>query len=132
MDSLSVAEKIEQKLYIGRKIISGFYPIKFIDIDLRSIVKYNNFEGFRLGLGCVTNSKLSDQYKVSFYGAYGLKDNKIKYGITPSYLLQKETNTWINASYTDDNAEIASTNFATDGRGFKFYDSRPINISTFL
>lgn len=131
LDSLSIAQNVEQKLYIGRKIINGFYPVNFIDIDMRSLIKYNNFEGFRLGLGCSTNNKLSEKYKISFYGAYGLKDKRIKYNITPAYLLEKETNSWINASYTDDNAEIASTHFAVDDNSYKFYDSRPINISTF-
>jgi hypothetical protein len=131
IDSLSVAEKIEEKLILGRKIIKGFYPIHFIDIDLRSIVKYNNFEGFRLGAGCVTNNKLSDKYKISFFGAYGLKDEKIKFGVTPSFQIDKASNTWISVGYTDDNQEVASTVFAIDSQAYKFYDSRPINISTF-
>ncbi len=131
LDSLSKAEKIEQKIYIGRKIVDGFYPIKFIDIDLRSILKFNNFEGFRLGLGVVTNNKLAQNYKLSLYGAYGLKDKNFKYGFTPSYLINKASNTWINLSVANDLAEIASTHFAIDGNAFRLYDSRPINISTF-
>ncbi|UGS23450.1 DUF5686 family protein [Flavobacterium channae] len=131
IDSLSVSEKIEHKLFLGRKIFNGYYPVSIFDIDLRSIVKYNNFEGFRLGLGAITNSKLSEKYKIAFYGAYGLKDEEFKYGITPSYLAHKNSETWVSASYADDISEIAQTNFATDSRRFKIYDPRPINISTF-
>ncbi|WP_445717088.1 DUF5686 family protein [Flavobacterium sp.] len=131
IDSLSLSEKIEHKLFLGRKIINGYFPVSIFDIDLRSIIKYNNFEGFRLGLGAVTNSKLSEKYKVAFYGAYGLKDEAFKFGITPSYLLESKSETWISASYTDDISEIAQTNFVTDSRRFKIYDPRPINISTF-
>ncbi|EAZ95317.1 hypothetical protein FBBAL38_06445 [Flavobacteria bacterium BAL38] len=131
IDSLSLSEKIEHKLFLGRKIINGYFPVSIFDIDLRSIIKYNNFEGFRLGLGAVTNSKLSEKYKVAFYGAYGLKDEAFKFGITPSYLLETKSETWISASYTDDISEIAQTNFVTDSRRFKIYDPRPINISTF-
>ena len=131
IDSLSVSERIEHKLLLGRKIFNGYFPVSIFDIDLRSIVKYNNFEGFRLGLGAVTNSKLSEKYKIAFYGAYGLKDEEFKYGITPSYLAHKNSETWVSASYTDDISEIAQTNFATDSRRFKIYDPRPINISTF-
>ena len=131
IDSLSVSERIEHKLLLGRKIFNGYFPISIFDIDLRSIVKYNNFEGFRLGLGAVTNSKLSEKYKIAFYGAYGLKDEEFKYGITPSYLAHKNSETWVSASYTNDISEIAQTNFATDSRRFKIYDPRPINISTF-
>ena len=131
IDSLSLSERIEHKLFLGRKIINGYFPVSIFDIDLRSIVKYNNFEGFRFGAGAVTNSKLSEKYKVAFYGAYGLKDNEFKYGITPSYLAHKSSETWVSASYTDDISEIAQTNFVTDSRRFKIYDPRPINISTF-
>ena len=131
IDSLSVSEKIEHKLFLGRKIINGYFPVSIIDVDLRSIVKYNNFEGFRFGLGGVTNNKLSQNYKVAFYGAYGLKDTEIKFGITPSYLVHKNSETWVSASYSEDLSEIAQTNFATDSRRFKIYDPRPINISTF-
>jgi hypothetical protein len=131
IDSLSLSEKIEHKLFLGRKIINGYFPISIFDIDLRSVAKYNNFEGFRLGIGAVTNSKLSENYKVAFYGAYGLKDEELKFGITPSYLAHKKSETWISGSYSEDISEIAQTNFVTDSRRFKIYDPRPINISTF-
>jgi hypothetical protein len=131
LDSLSIAENIEGKIFFGRKIINGYLPVKFIDIDLKSLIKYNNYEGFRLGIGGVTNTKLSEKYKISFFGAYGFKDEKFKYGITPSYLLNKETNTWVSASYTDELSEIGQIQFATQARRFKIYDPRPINISTF-
>jgi hypothetical protein len=131
IDSLSNAERIEHKLFLGKKIINGYFPVNVFDIDLRTIVKYNNFEGFRFGLGGVTNSKLSDTYKIGGYAAYGLKDSEIKYGITPSYLVNKKTETWISATYSDDVSELAQTSFVTDSRKFKLYDPRPINISTF-
>ncbi|WP_396142677.1 DUF5686 family protein [Flavobacterium sp.] len=131
IDSLSLSERIEHKIFLGRKIINGYFPVSIIDIDLRSIIKYNNFEGFRFGIGGITNNKLSSKYKIAFYGAYGLKDEKTKFGITPSYLVHEKSETWISASYSDDINEIAQTNFATDSRRFKIYDPRPFNITTF-
>lgn len=131
LDSISQVENIEQKLIFGKKIINGYVPLKMFDIDLRSIVKYNNYEGFRLGIGGVTNSKLSSQYKIAFFGAYGLKDNEFKFGLTPSYLLDKKTNSWVSVSYTDDLNEIGQIQFATQQKRFRIYDPRPINISTF-
>lgn len=131
IDSLSLSEKIEHKIFLGRKIMNGYFPISLIDIDLRSIVKYNHYEGFRFGMGGVTNDKLSSRYKIAFYGAYGLKDRETKYGITPSYLTDKTSETWISASFSNDISEIAQTHFATDARRFKIYDPRPFNITTF-
>jgi hypothetical protein len=82
LDSLSVAENIENKIIFGKKIFNGYLPVKMIDIDLKSILKYNNYEGFRLGLGLTTNNKLSEKYKISGFVAYGFKDDKLKYGLT--------------------------------------------------
>lgn len=131
LDSLSTANRIEHKLFLGKKIFNGYLPISVVDLDLRTLIKYNNYEGFRIGLGGVTNSKLSEKYRLGFYSAFGLKDTEFKYGITPSYLLNKESETWVSASYSDDVSELAQTSFVTDSRKFRLYDPRPINISTF-
>jgi hypothetical protein len=131
LDSLSEVEKIEHRLLLGRKIINGYFPINVVDIDLRSIIKYNNYEGFRLGIGGVTNTKLSDKYKIGGFVGYGFKDDKFKYNITPSYMIDKETNTWVSTSYSDELKEIGQIDFATESKRFKIYDPRPINISTF-
>ncbi len=131
LDSLIHSSNIERKIILGKKIIDGYLPFSLVDIDLRSIIKFNNFEGFRFGLGAVTNTKVSNHYKIAFYGAYGLKDAAFKYGITPSYLIDKENETWLSASYNDDLSEIGQTTFATDSKRFRVYDPRPFNISTF-
>ncbi|WP_339838614.1 DUF5686 family protein [uncultured Flavobacterium sp.] len=131
LDSLSQSSNIERKIFLGKKIINGYLPISYVDLDLRSILKYNNYEGFRVGFGAVTNNKVSEEYKVAFYGAYGFKDEGIKYGITPSYLLNKLDETWLSLSFIDDVSEIGQTTFATDSRRFRVYDPRPFNISTF-
>lgn len=131
LDSLVISRGIERKLNIGRRILNGYLPISIFDLDLRYLVKYNNFEGFRFGLGGVTNEKLSDIFKLDGYAAYGLKDEALKYKYGASLRLGKASNTWIGGSYTDDLREIASSSFAIDKRVFKLYDPRPINVSTF-
>ncbi len=131
LDSLSESEKIEKKIFFGKKIINGYLPVSLLDIDLRSLIKFNNYEGFRLGLGVITNSKLSERYKLGAYIAYGLKDDKLKFGVTPSYQIDKKTNTWLNVSYVDDVSEIGQIQFATQNKRFRIYDPRPINVSTF-
>lgn len=131
LDSLSVSRRIEKRLGFGRKIINGYLPIGPVDLDLKKIISYNNYEGFRLGLGGVTNDKFSKDFRIEGYTAYGTKDGVVKYNLGAGILLDQDTNTWINGSYTDDVREIASTLFAVDKRVFKIYDPRPINISTF-
>jgi hypothetical protein len=131
LDSIVGKERIDKKLRLGRKIINGYVPFGPIDLDLRYLLSYNNYEGFRLGLGGVTNDLFSRKYRVEGYTAYGTKDGQFKYNIGAAARIGQFSGTWIGGSYTDDVREIASTSFAIDKRVFKLYDPRPINVSTF-
>lgn len=131
LDSLVEKRKWENKIKIGRKVINGYYPIGFFDVDLRYLIRYNNYEGFRVGIGGVTNEKLSKNYRIEGYGAYGTKDGFFKIFLSNAYKFGKQTETWFGISYKDDLSEIANTNFEIDKRVFKIYDPRPFNISTF-
>ncbi len=131
LDSIVKKENLENKLRFGRKILDGYLPIGFFDLDLRHLLSYNNYEGFRLGVGGTTNNRFSENFKLKGYTAYGTKDNEIKYSIGAAVRVGIFSNSWIGASFTDDVKEIASTSFAIDKRVFKIYDPRPINLSTF-
>ena len=131
LDSIVIKQGIEKKLRIGRRILNGYVPFGFFDMDLRYLIKYNNYEGFRFGIGGITNEKFSDKFRLDGYGAYGLKDEAIKYSAGAALRVGKFSNSWIGGSYTEDVREIASTAFAIDKRIFKIYDPRPINLSTF-
>jgi hypothetical protein len=131
LDSISIKNRIETRLLFGRKIINGFIPIGQLDLDLRHLLSYNNYEGFRLGIGGTTNEKFSKIIRLEGYSAYGTKDGNFKHNGGASVRLGKFSTTWLGGSYTDDVREIASTTFAIDKRVFKLYDPRPINVSTF-
>ncbi|WP_271855203.1 DUF5686 family protein [Patiriisocius marinus] len=124
----STATKAEIK---ESPFVTGFYPIGFFDIDLKYIVKFNSYEGLRLGVGGVTNEKLSDRYKIGGYVAYGFKDKNIKYSIGNSLRINKENNTWINLFYADDIAEIGSFKYLTDDRVYSVFEPRLVNVTQF-
>lgn len=131
LDSIVNKEHIEKRLLIGRKILGGYLPFGPIDFDPRYLLSYNNFEGFRLGLGGKTGEKFSRIFKIEGYSVYGTKDGVFKYSLGMAARIGKFSNSWVGASYTDDVREIGSTTFAIDKRAFKLYDPRPINVSTF-
>lgn len=131
LDSINAKDKWEKRIKIGRRVINGYIPVGFVDFDLKQVVRYNNYEGFRLGLGGITNEKLSEIFRLSTYGAYGTKDGKFKYSMGGAVRVGKFSDSWIGGSYTNDVQEIGSTSFATDKRVFKLYDPRPINVNTF-
>lgn len=131
LDSLANKVKAENRLRIGRKIINGYYPVGFFDIDLRYLLRYNNYEGFRVGFGGITNDKLSKNFRVEGYYVYGTKDGIFKGFLSNALRLNKRSETWLGFSYKDDVTEIANDRLEIDKRTFKIYDPRPFNISTF-
>jgi hypothetical protein len=57
LDSIAIKRRIASRLRFGRKIINGYLPLGFFDMDLRKIISYNNYEGFRVGFGVLTNDR---------------------------------------------------------------------------
>jgi hypothetical protein len=131
LDSISIKKRIENRLNFGRKILTGYLPLKIWDFDLRKILSYNNYEGLRLGIGGITNDFFSKKYRLEGYTAYGLRDHNFKYNLGIGTRVNKFSNTWVGISYTDDLRDIASTDYVVEKRAFKIYDPRSINFNTF-
>ncbi len=131
LDSVVVATRVIKKLETLDKFKVGYYPIGFFDVDLKYLIKYNDYEAFRLGIGGTTNEKLFDNIRFGGYIAYGTKDKQFKYNINAGYRLSKQRNTWLNIYHTDDITEFAAESFLTDARVYSLFEPRLINIPTF-
>ncbi len=131
MDSLVDQNNVEPRLNRTRKLLQGYYPTKYFDFDLRYILKYNNYEAFRLGLGAITNNNFSNKLFLNGYAVYGTLDQKFKYSFGATTRLNKEYNTWLGINYTDDLVESGSSKYITDKRTFYLFEPRLFNISSF-
>ena len=131
LDSISILNKIEKRLFFGRKIIKGLMPYYFFDLDLKTLLSFNNFEGFRIGLGGTTNERFSKIFRTDGYLAYGLKDLTYKYHFGIATRVGSYSNSWLGLAYTDDLNEIASSSFLTDKKIFRVYTSQPVSTNTF-
>ena len=131
-DTITIVEQDSiKKSKFFKQIGLGYFPTKYIDIDLKTLVKFNQYEGFRTGLGGQTNQNLSDTYRMNGYVVYGFIDHNFKYSIGGGFRISDENETWINLSYTDDLQETGSSNFLTDKRFFSFFEPRLLNINLF-
>jgi hypothetical protein len=110
---------------------NGYLPSKYFNIDLRYLIKYNQYEGVRTGLGGETNNTFSEKYRFNTYLVYGFIDHRFKYSFGGGIRLEESSKTWLNFSYTDDLQETGSTNFLTDKRFFQFFEPRLLNINLF-
>jgi len=113
-DSVRVRKDSIRKTEFLKSIGNGFIPLGFFDLDLRYLVKFNQYEGLRTGLGGVTNDRFSDHFRINGYFVYGFVDKQSKYSIGGGFRVNKASNTWVNLSYTDDLEETGSSNFLTD------------------
>ncbi|KAB1068106.1 hypothetical protein F6U93_08195 [Tamlana haliotis] len=116
---------------ILKSIGMGYFPTKYFNFDLRYLIKYNQYEGVRTGIGGVTNNDFSEKFRMNSYVVYGFRDNRFKYSIGGGMRLSEDTNTWLNLAYTDDLQETGSTKYITDDRVFQFFEPRLLNIDLF-
>jgi len=130
-DSIRIVQDSIKKAEFLKNIGDGYLPFNYFNLDLRYLIKFNQFEGFRTGLGGVTNNRFSERYRINSYLVYGFKDKRYKYSIGGGFRINEASNTWINLAYTDDLQETGSSNFLTDRRFFTFFEPRLLNIDLF-
>ena len=130
-DSTSTKNDSIKRAQFLRHIGNGYLPTKYFNVDLRYLVKYNQYEGLRTGLGGTTSKAFSDKFNINGYAVYGFLDKRYKYSVGLGFRVAQPSNTWINLAYTDDLQETGSSNFLTDKRFFQFFEPRLINISLF-
>lgn len=103
IDSIGEKYKMDRNIQLLRVISSGGkLAIGKYDLDLTKIFNYNDYEGFRLGLGGNTNYKFHDRLSLNGYVAYGFQDEKFKFGGGIEYLVNKPYSGKLFASYAQD------------------------------
>jgi hypothetical protein len=131
IDSIIEKEGIEDKIALARGLMKGYFATKYIDLDLGKIIALNNYEGLRVGFGGVTNTNFSKKYRLESYIAYGTKDKDFKYHFGGAIRLNRDSNTWLGASYTNDIKEAAGLDFIAENNSFLALNPRNMNISKF-
>jgi len=126
----TVLDSLESKKVV-KSIGEGFFPTKIWNFDLRYLIKYNQYEALRTGIGGVTNGDFLKNFRIDSYVVYGFRDHRFKYKIGGGFKLIPESKTWLNISYNDDLQETGSSTFLTDGRKFSFFEPRLLNIELF-
>ena len=130
-DSIARRKNIRGQLERNSNFNNGYYRIAFFDFDLKYLVKYNDYEGLRLGVGGFTNYQFSQYFKLGGYVARGFKDNETKYKIEVNFLIAESTNSILGFNYTKDIQEVGSNLYLTDSRTYSLFEPRLVNITQF-
>jgi Family of unknown function (DUF5686)/CarboxypepD_reg-like domain len=102
IDSLGKANKFDTKLRTFVSLANGRIPIKSIDIEMDKIVRFNQYEGVRLGMGLRTNTRFSQVVNVGGYFAYGFRDRGFKWSADGSVRILKRQDLRIRAQWVSD------------------------------
>ena len=114
IDSIGEEANLDRSITIAETLASGYFPWRFLDINYRSLINYNTYEGFRFGLGLQTNRKLSEWFTVGGHFAWGTRDSDFKYGGHLKIFFDPITETFIQYKYNNDVIESAGINFLND------------------
>jgi len=80
IDSIGEDVKLDKLLALPQKLMQWRFPLKYVDLDLLNIIRINQYENLRLGLGVYTNDALLKNVSIGAFAGYGFKDNTWKYG----------------------------------------------------
>lgn len=110
-DSLSKAENIEAKMQIINSLARGYIPWGPFDFGLDKTIRYNNYEGLRLGGNMYTNKKVSKWFRIGGYFGYGFEDQRLKYGWDMTMTIHKHSNFKFFGGYFFDISESGAPEF---------------------
>jgi len=102
IDSIGKEINLDKFARLAGILATGKIPVKFVNIDLDKVFDFNNYEGFRLGMGLHTNDKISRKFDVGGYGAYGFRDRAFKYGGDISLYLHRRSETQLKLEASND------------------------------
>ncbi len=112
VDSVGMAEHFDRMAETVKTMMSGRLPLGYFDINLRKIARYNDYEGFYLGLGLMTSKKLSRVFSVGGFWGYGFRDKTAKYGVNLEVILEKYREVKLRFEYFDDITETGGVQYS--------------------
>jgi hypothetical protein len=111
IDSLGKIANLDRTMRTFETLMSGKIPVKCVDIDLNRLIRFNDHEGWRLGLGIHNNYKISKTFVAGGYLAYGLKDKASKYGGDFAFNIPKTPDVSVGVLYFNDVTESGGIGF---------------------
>lgn len=106
---LQSAFKILEGLFIGRFRAGSFY------LPTEYLIRFNQYEGVRLGFGFQTGEKISKRFNLEAYGGYGTNDKALKYGGAFQLNISERRDAHLKFSYQQDVFEPGKSNFLKSG-----------------
>ena len=102
IDKFVEKHNFEKKVSFFTQLMRGNLRYKMFDFDLTKFLNYNNYEGFRLGMGVKLNENFNKTFSPDAYFGYGFKDHTWKYGLGLDVKLSDKRTSVFRVEYLDD------------------------------
>ncbi len=130
----SVAQKMKVFKVFDR-LTEGFfanvYPTGKIDWQLNRVLRFNRFEGLRLGAGWRTNQRFSKTFSIGAYAGYGFRDRQWKWGGDLLLNLWRRYDWTLQVAYASDLQEPGVSQFFYGYRNLSSYSLRQLSANRF-
>ncbi len=134
LDTLKTVKKFKNLYSLGTVLATGYYEFPDLNLDYGPIFStfgFNEVEGLRIRAGGRTYFSQNDLARFEGFVAYGFKDEKIKYGLSGSWLVDKKSRLILSGGYRKDVEQIgASLTTSRDVLGRNLASSSLINTAT--
>lgn len=132
LDTLRTVPRFKSLYNIGTTLISGYYDWEMANLDVGpvfSVFGFNDVEGVRIRLGGRTYFGQNDPWRLEGFGAYGIKDDKFKFGISGKWLLDNRSRFIVAGGYRRDVEQTAaSLTSSTDVLGRNLASSSLVTV----
>lgn len=108
MDTIGRKYNFDKWARLYPALMNGRIPLKYVDLDINSLLNYNRYEGERPGLGLVTNDLLSGVFSAGVHAGYGFRDKELKYGAHLAVMLNRYHELQLRLSYSNDLREAGT------------------------
>ncbi len=102
-DSLETNKTFKFLKSLGTAVYSGYWPVGPIELGhFHRFVSFNQVEGWRFEGSIRTSNKFSKKLEISSYLAYGLRDEKFKFGIGARWKVDSKKRSMLAAYFRSD------------------------------
>ncbi|NJX14500.1 DUF5686 and carboxypeptidase-like regulatory domain-containing protein [Tamlana crocina] len=133
LDTLKTVKKFKRLYNLGSILASGYIEFNTLPLDYGPIFStfgFNEVEGLRLRTGGRTYFGPNDLWRLEGFVAYGLRDDKFKYGLSGKWLLDKKSRFIISGGNRRDVEQTgASLTTSTDVLGRSLASSSLVTTS---
>jgi hypothetical protein len=129
IDSISGEYKLQQRLGLLSALLESKIPLGYVNLDIRRLLNFNQFEGYRLGAGLETSKKLMKRIVVGGYAGWSTRDQTWKFGGFNEYRLYPKKDIRLKLVYQQDLVERGSHGYHEENG---MLDSRVIFRNLFI